>query len=687
MPAIRNTCRNTCRNICRNIYRNIRRRNGRRTHAWFQAAWLTAALALGASHAAHAQPMCFPSAGSVPGQPGLPDWWSVTPPADADDPRWRGCLSVDHSADQAQFRSMIQDVSATEKYLVLSWAVKVDPGFVSAGDVLYVGLYNEDAAIPANSKGNLIKISRQASTTTVAGPFGTAWTAALKYRDNTTSGGWSDVTSISPPIPSWLSADGRLDATCDGGSPPTCNQWLVRLRVKLNASGTTATTGASDPTAGIPVGTSFKMFWDLQVESSGLIIHHKWPYGPTPGPIVTDVDETASPPSYPALTTWGGAQFGASPPCLAGISIGSSQIDVVTTPATGSPHWISVTGTNAMHARPSNGTGLSQGGGAIKARFRVADWGSAVGDSPSWRTVTGCEAATGSGTVGLGGQWDLTCNWNGTGNLSPTEQCAYDPAHFSSCSPMPAQRYQHQCILVDLTAVTGPFVFSPASDYRNFDFVHASTFQRDARVDIAGLPAVGGGAANRDVYLYVETKNMPAVVDPSGGKGDGQNPGGLDPALRKRLELPAGPIDEKTAARLQSMVAAGQLRLADVEKIMPTYLVHVWHDTGKKNAAGAKIIEAQPSFGYFVSHDGALTGWKHQLAGKGVTLTAVPNSHDFYRLAVTEGGSAEITTTITSLPDATPTPPVSIPWWLILLLLLILLVVAILFRRKKAPPP
>ena len=646
-------------------------------------AGLALSLALGAARAAHAQPMCFPSAGSVPGEPGLPDWWSVTPPAGVDDPRWRGCLSVDHSADQAQFRAMIQEVSATERYLVMSWEVKVDPGFAAPGDVLYVGLYNQDVAVPANSKGNILKITRLASTTTANGAFGAAWTAAIKYSDATTAGGWSDVTSITPPIPAWLSADGLLDATCDGGSPPTCNDWVIRLRVKLNPAGTTSATGASDPTAGLPVGTSFNLFWDLQVESSGVIIHHKWPDGPAPLPIVTDVDETTAPPSYPALSVWGGAQFGATPPCLSGIAIDGSQIDVVTNPPTASAHFISVTGTNTFHARPTNGTGNPQGVGAIKARFRIADWGSAIGDSPSWSTVPGCGAATqaGSTSVAQGGQWDLSCAWNGTGNLSPTEQCSFDPTDFSTCSPMPPPHYEHQCILVDLTAVTGPFLFSPASDYRNFDFVHASTFTRDARIAILGLPSLG--APLRDVYVSVETKNMPAVVEGTGGQagGDGKAQGRdvLDPAVRKRLELPDGPIDEKTAARLQAMVTAGQLAFADVEKIMPTYLVHVWHDTGTKNGAGAKIIEAQPSFGYFVSHDGALTGWQHQLVGQGVTLTPMPSSHNFYRLSIAEGGSAVVTTTITAVE------PKPFPLWIILLLILIILVGFALLRRKKKP--
>jgi hypothetical protein len=644
--------------------------------------------------AAIAQPMCFPTAGGVPGQPGVPNWWNEAPPALTDDPRWRGCMQVGHNGDAAEARALYQ-IDGADKYLVLSWNVKSDPGFAgdpgatpSTGtpfDAVFVGLYNEDTVTPANSKGLLIRAWRRATTSTTSGPSGSAYDIKVKYLDSTTAGGWSDLTTA-PPVPIWMTTDGRLDTTCDGGAPPTCDKWVMRMRLKLNAAGTTSATGASDPVDGIPVGTTFKMFWDFQVENAGLAAHYKWPT------TLADVDESAAPPTYPDVSTWGQFQIGTSPPCMSGISIASSQIDVVTTPPTGQPHRISVSGSNVFHARPTNGSGASLGAGAIKAKFRVADWGSAVGDSPSWRTVPGCDAATGTGaSVGIGGQWDLNCNWS----LSAEDKCAYDPANFT-CTPSVASRHNHQCVLVELSTTSVPLYFSTASTYRNMDFVPASRFERDARVDIAGLAGLGGGATTRDVYLYVETRNMPATIDdkpaeqPQGENGGEAPANRLNADFRKRLEIPEGrPIDAKTSERLQAAVAAGAITHDDVAKIMPTYIVHVWHDTGRKTKTGTPIIESQPSFGYFVSHDGDLTGWKHSIQGKGVTLSPVPNSRNFYKLAVAEGGSAVVTTVIESVEKQTTPPPVppKIPWWVWLVFVLILIIVIYLVRRPRNTSP
>jgi hypothetical protein len=663
---------------------------------------------------AAAQPACLPSAGGVPGQPGVPNWWSEAPPAAVDDPRWRGSLGVGHTANEAEFRGLVETDGA-DTYLVLSWEVKSDPGFAQAGDSLFVGFFNEDTAIPANSKGLLVKMTRDATTTTVTGGFGTAYSMVVKYRDATTGGGWSNL-GTAPPVPAWLSDHGRIDVTCDGAAPPTCDRWIMRLRVKLNPAGATSATGASDPVAGVPVGTNFRMFWDLNVESSGTTTHYKWPSA------VADVDETAAPPSYPEPSTWAEFQTTSTPPCMAGISIQRSQIEVVTSPPTGSPHEISITGNNTFHARPTNGTGGTLDGNGIQARIRVADWGSAVGDSPSWRTIPGCDAATGSGSVATGANFDLTCSWA----LSAEDKCSYDPLTFNTCMPMPPQHQSHQCVLVELSpSATAPadLFFSKKSEYRNMDFVTASEFSRAAKIDLAGLTPLGGGATKRDTYLYVQTRNLPAELGGEGEPpGDEQQPPGQAPTatqelppgqvptaaptaassadvqkppspapgVRDRAKLPKGPVGTKEAQRLRSLVASGVLTLDEVAEIMPSAVVHVWHDTGRKTASGSPVLEAQSSFGYLVAHDGALTGWKYALTSASATLVPVPNSRNFYKLAIDDGGSAVVTTSIEAVepkveqPQTEPPsqPPPGPRYWLWFLIAFVMLVVVILVSRN-----
>lgn len=662
------------------------------------AGWITRAAA---------QPACLPSAGGVPGQPGVPNWWSEAPPAAVDDPRWRGSLGVGHTANEAEFRGLVETDGA-DTYLVLSWEVKSDPGFVAPGDSLFVGFYNEDTATPANSKGLLIKMTREAATTTVAGGFGSAYSVVVKYRDATTAGGWSDLTTA-PPVPTWLSDNGRLDASCDGGAPPTCDHWVMRLRVKLNPAGASSATGASDPVAGVPVGTNFRMFWDLNVESSGTVTHYKWPSA------VSDVDETSAPPSYPDPSAWGEFQTTSTPPCMSGISITGSDIEVVTTPPTGSSHQISVSGSNTFHARPTNGTGASLNGTDLTVRLRVADWGSAVGDSPSWRTIPGCEAATGAGSVSAGADFDLSCSWT----LSAEDKCSYDPATFSTCSPMPPPHQTHQCVLAELSASpTAPanLFFSRQSAYRNMDFVTASKFSRAAKIDLAGLTPLGGGALKRDTYLYVQTRNLPEKLrddapepTPSGtGEVPGQAPSdsgepppGQAPSLdvkrsaeaaarlRERLKLPRGPIGSKEAEQLKKLVSSGALSLEEAAELMPSAVVHVWHDTGRKTVGGSPILEPQSSFGYLVAHDGTLSGWKYELASASATLVPVPNSRNFYKLAIDDGGSAIVTTSIEAVersaptPEPTPKPPPKGPrYWLWAIIVLVVLVLVIMVSRR-----
>ncbi len=145
-------------------------------------------------------------------------------------------------------------------------------------------------------------------------------------------------------------------------------------------------------------------------------------------------------------------------------------------------------------------------------------------------------------------------------------------------------------------------------------------------------------------------------------------------------------VGKDKAEVIKRMLASGELSIGDVEKIMPTYMVYAWYDTGKVITSGGKTIKrlaAMPSFGYFVSHDGALTGWSHGLEGAGLTKIG----RDFYKIGVPNGGSVNVVTTLSANEGNPPSPippGTHVPWWLFLLLLGIIFIVVIMRKMRSS---
>jgi hypothetical protein len=622
---------------------------------------------------------CLPPAGGVPGTMGAPDWW--TSPAPLDDPRWRGAASFDHTGDYARFRIVI-DTIAGKKYLVASWEVRADPD-ATANDLFYVGFFN-DTGVASTSTGNVFRIKRVVGTAVSNGMFpGNLQGKSFYWNGGAPTPAWNAVGAI-PDFPSWIQNDARVDVDCAGA---VCDAWAIRLRIPIDAAGS-----FDDPNSGpgLNVGTKFRFYYELKANTTSVTDPLQASYQMPEG--LADVaDENAIPtPFFPATSTW--QQVGldtTDPSCTKGIDLASDGIDVSKIPpaAGDDPHQISLTRQNHFNARPWNHTGGDLGGAAIQAGFRLADWGTVLFDSPSWRAIPGCSAATGTGTVLNNTQFDLTCDWT----VGMPDACLYDTTpRPAGCSGITPTRNEHQCVLVDLTTAGGTggsLYFSTASAYRNHDFVPASEFKRVSRVDIGGLAAAA--TPHRDVYLYIKTRNMPSEVKEGGQGGDGCS--SIDPALAKRLsrlDLKSCVVGKAQAEVIKRMLASGELSIGDVEKIMPTYMVYAWYDTGKVITSGGntfKRLAAMPSFGYFVSHDGALTGWSHGLEGAGLTKIG----RDFYKVGVPNNGSVNVVTTLAANETNPPNPilPGShLPWWLWLLLLGIVFIVAIMRKRRGSHP-
>lgn len=570
-----------------------------------------------------AQAVCVPNAIGVPGQPGPPPWWSGSGPMN--DPRWQGAMSYGHVNDDAQFRAL-HYVDAGQKYLVLSWDIKSDSGGAAGNeDYLHVGFWDAGA-----SRGNLIKIVRSTATSAVDGTVASgALTAEMRYRDSGTGTSWDPVL----PLPAWFNNDTRLDASC---ASSLCTRWSVRLRIPMGAASPVSTAAL-----GLPLPDTFRVWYELHVENAGpSITRYKWPSG------AVNVDEALG--SYPE-PTGGTAPWNElsvlSGSCATGISLDYAQI----TTDNAVSNQISINNPNVFHARPLNSTGGAINGDQIKARFRIANWGSVLFSSPEWIDINpsspGCAAATGSSAaIASGSNFDLSCGWT----LTPTQQCEYRPDLYSGCTPTPTPRNKHQCILVELSSTTG-VVFSRASAWNNMNFVQTSKFERSATISINGLPALSG-ALQRDVYLYVSTQNMPLASEPAQGRAVVGATDNQPPTNAGNSPKPFLPVGTKEGARIQTLMGQGGLTLEQVAAKMPTYIVRVYYDTGERVTKGATtylVLEPMPSYGYFVMHDGEIEGWKHSLVG---ATEVAPN---FYKIGVPNGGSVEVTNTIESVEPAT----------------------------------
>ncbi|HVV53513.1 MAG TPA: hypothetical protein VHO06_27905, partial [Polyangia bacterium] len=595
-------------------------RNGRRTAL---AAALAALVGLGGT-AATAQ-VCFPPAGGVPGEGGggPPDWWDAgaAPVGTAtssflDDPRWRGAAS-DDDLEYERFR-VIVDHEATADYLVMSWEVNADA--TGAGDDLYFGLWDDTAGA-----GNVYRLTRNTATqTAVAGAnFGTDNAYAGRIFKSAGALGavtWSGTEPGPPyPLPAWLTNDARVDVSC--ASPPStgCDRWAFRVRAPIDPA---ANTGDATPTglkitkSGAVYGT-FRFWYEIQDNNSiGTVSEYAMPAG-----LSTATETGGIPPiQFPDPSGWKQAKIGSGAGCDGDILFEPGEVYVNSVGST----TLNLT-SNTFHATPLNhvpvATRPSIPDAALTARFRIANWGSAGLNSPAWLDT--CTSSGGAGSIASGSPFDLSCTWSGF------DSCPYKPAG-DACGAEAGTKDPHQCVLVDLGLPSGSvdhFFFSPQSVFQNMNFDVNSKLVRHAAVDIRGLGAAPGGGATRDVYLYVHTRNMPARIPaeppppPPATNDNGRGKPIVIAPARQRfpfLELPAeGPIGTKESARIQAAVQAGKLTFAQVEQLMPTYVVYVWTDSGKtvKSAGGPKkMLQAQPSFGLFLAHDGTLDGWKHELA-------------------------------------------------------------------------
>ncbi len=579
---------------------------------------------------------CFPVAQGVPGQPGGPNWYDNSAAAprpfddSTEDPRWRGAFSHsfgDGAGRHLDFRGL-NVMEGGSRHILLSWRVLVGPA-EPGGDTLFLGL-SAGAAGPAMIVS--VRIATAASTTAGTAAGG-AYTAEAWVRPAGAGASWPAQPGAAP---AWVTARARAWINYPSAATPLLD-WGVQLAIPMGVQ------LSPDPANSIVLtdGSDFRMWYAayLQTPVAGpggaSVVEYFWPgttgvaSGTFPDPAVF-VDCRAAVSINDAACTADGVSIQV-------MDVGTRNADGTARPSAsyiqvdmiGSPPSVAAPHNNMFFARPTFPASASNAQKqAIRARFRLANWGTHVGDltPASWSDVPGGEEV----------QFNLAqseCRF-----IWPL--AASDPllARFRSGAIQ-----SHQCMLVELSSVfPGGETFICSSVYRNMDFVNASRFTREAEVSVRGLTPLN--AQPRDVYLYVDARNMPVVIPPDQDKDRPKPPPVDDPDQPQHPDAPG--LAESMAA-LREFPGQGRLTRLDPDYLrlyLPTYRVHSYHDTGRTTTllggGSRKILRAQSSFGYFVNHEGKLYGWRHSLEG------AQQIGPNFYRVAVPNNDAVRIRTTI-----------------------------------------
>jgi hypothetical protein len=636
---------------------------------------------------------CMPPPGFVPGLSGPPDWissnmWNGQPISAGsgydwiNDPRWTGAMAfsyADGSAYDVNFRAVSDGSSSSTPVTYLSWNVRVDPTS-SAGaqsvNTLYFGLFPEDqTGGQPTGTGYVIQLTMSSPTTTCTGtcpldlstggiaPYATPVSSSsvganltVNFFQEASANTWQAMTP-----PAWVLNNLRVSALPSGSYT-----WNVQLEVPTDSS-----------TNLLPAGASKFLFWyDVELTNPAVgLIPYTWPRGSN---YVDALGSGAIPDPFGSSTRWGEIQLrqlNATCPAT-GIAlnnwmqIGTNNPPTATDPTPPSDE-IRANGQNVFFAQPINNFNAPIPAGQLNVSFRIADWGSVASSTAGWTALPNLQnVATASAINPLAAinlqpplaatNLDLTNPPSGSAQW--TLACQFlPPGGTLNCPPGSGTKPLHQCMIASLA---GTADFDSSSVSRNMNFTTASEFQRDAQINIAGLTPLG--TPLRNVYVFLEKQNMPGFPTFANGTPEPPKPSPIPVSTRGtgtvagRPEPGAGPTTSLDASVLPM-------------KVLPTYLVHVYHDTGLKGTVKGvtyPILEPQSSFGYFVQHNGLLFGWEAAIksATAGLQLTQI--APELFKFSLPDGGKMMVSTQINTVDLTT--------WWIWLFPLVILLIIVLL---------
>jgi hypothetical protein len=544
---------------------------------------------------------------------------------DIDDAWWIGSLR-DHlggsgSAPHVVFQSVL-GTDGGGQYVDLSWNVKLDPDpvidtILDAVVVCFTLSTGQPVVIKITPNGSsLINSGGAASfTSTMLRRSGSDWVAATE--------------------PAWIGTNTRIWVKPGAAAPVTPNsQWAVQMRVP----------NRSEAAGGLPLANPFSMWYCVHVSHAmGANLYSM----PATLGVVEPASDTYPAPTQGLLYSLNTAAAGFT--CGSNVTLAYNDVGTNNRDAGGNatPHIIKTATENEFFIRPKNETGALIAAGRIKVTLRLANWGAASSLGP-WRPLTPNPGNPGSdhGAIANNNNGTITVNWTPTASESATYLTT-----------------PHQCIMVEMRDTTPPGLnFIPRQLMRNMDFAKGSTFRREAEINIQGTPAMKNAIVpppRRDTYLYVERLNLPEKYrgqEPDiilkRGTADGPTPGQQIPDILLEHRRQESPL-----FRLFDLLNYDDFEYYDWEPIaafLPTYRVHAFYDTGERftrNGQVFPVLESLSTFGYYLDHDGPITGWDTRLQG------AEKLDENWYILRVPQNGSAKVTTVVRAIDPSKPEEP------------------------------
>lgn|GEM_PF-1733105 len=620
----------------------------------------TAALASGVENT------CIPPAPGLPGQSNVPPhWWdaSADPPSVdpqpvyhtcLTDPRWVESTAVSYGSGVGEdmlFRVLYDNTS-----VYLSWWVKSPPFGNPDQNLLYFGFQDTGSGgEPAGDR--IVKISLGTATTTEAGG-GIALNPSTFRRAVDGTGMAGDAN------PGWLSNTARVWIHKPVGGNCTQNPpdfWAVQVRI---------------PRANfVTVGNVFKIWYQVYTGTLAMpTVKFTWPRAGA------DITESPFPVQevYPDPAGWNTFQFSSGPgdPMCpsAGVSIDWQNIGTNNVPdyrvrydqvPPAASHPV-----NTFFARATNHSGNSIPAGGIRGTFRIANWGS----MPNWEDGVPIDQLWAPIQCGTDGNPTLTnCGTNVPSSdslFNNTTATSANDIHFdwaltnAQLAPFASNaKRADNCLLVELSSAMSPgLTFTKRSVKKNMIFGHTSDFVDSAQLSIKGLNPIAPDG--RDVYIWVEALNMPQKVDRGAPVPKipvtGDNPSTPGVVALNQGQQTVSINDDRLLAQLN---AQGRLAQSDLDAAMPTYRVHVYHDTGTTRKIGGvdrPVLNAQGAFGYYIAYNPPVIGWRHKLEAAGFTLEELaPN---FYRIRkVPNNGTVTLKIYIRSLHEGDQDTPLGGP--------------------------
>lgn len=630
---------------------------------------------------------CIPLLSSVPGSPASEfDWWTVasTPASlrtSPENPNWLGSFSLSDGSGanrDMQFR-VLRGALGAQSYLFLSWVVRVSQ------------LVSDTQTSPPLDRVNVVLgdgtnylAFRARLGTSSETNAGTQDNNIFSYRIHRCSVNTGTLTlggQVSGVDAPWLEETGRMWVDTTNTDRQLHIDWAFQIAIPLNTL-----LCPNGPT--LPISGAFKLWYEVWATLGTTANLEQVPYTmPTTSPVTTSVSDII-PQNLNVIhmldlstgnvgctagveLTWGNVGVRnvapTDPPRSSTTSIrldlGQDYPPNKAEPTSGGtlyknefdtpsdPHTPNVALSkyqNQFFATPTFPMGFDVNKReAIRATFSLANWGSQIGQGSSWTPIPG-----GTDVQFLNVNGDARFVW-------PTPTTDVGPNSFTTklvrninkylnhvwnntLATVPEARHPHQCVLVELFSDDNSVVITRSSIYQNMNVTRASVAREPARISIEGLTPIG--AEPRDVYLYLQTFNMPKEVKDSDREG-----------VLRSFDLRQGMTAiQRTQLHGGEGEGPQSWEVEDIAAFYPTYIVHVYHDTGNKmtleNGRQVPILRPQTAFGHFVSHEGSLVGWETRLYG------AEKIADNFYRLRVPNNGAKYIETAIQARESANDAP-------------------------------